>query len=566
MKTVALIVAAAFLVSGFASAYAEEGRHTEEGQKDAIIGPHLREILDVVEKGAKPGAKLDALLEKAGVELEKEELVVIVTFKQDMKQQGQARIDERGFVCNHLKVLPMTGVLVSPEEVREMETWPEVRSIYWNKPLDYFLYESADSAGVRPVWDTYGEKGINATVMVIDSGVDGTHPDVLYGKNLIQSVLPIDVVGAGLPLEILEDAVVTDSVGHGTHCLGTVGGVGLATGGYDPTGTAEDPLWHEKYRGMAPECKLISFGLGAVLFVFGVELGFDYALEHQDEYGINVISNSWGTSGEFNPDDPVCVGTLECYKAGMLVLFAAGNEGPGAGTMNPYSVAPWVMAIAAGTKDKHLAKFSSRGTNIPYDHPDITAPGVSIIAAKAKSGWLQATSATYGPTLPPPADGIVDTSIYYAYMSGTSMACPHIAGIAALLMSAYPDLSPDQVMDILTYTAGDVQEIPREEIWHIGAGYVNAYEAYLLAGNTTGNMKEFLNGTCKYASGGTDLDPEYEIDCVNVGYDYWPEEEKPVVQEISPKEEKSWLPGFGAVACLAAVVLLAVALRKRRNK
>ena len=542
-----------------------------DGNPENRIGPCLKEIIRVADGGAKPCAELEKMLDAADIcPNEETDLFCIVTFDDEAADAGRRRLGESGFLHQHFNVLPMSGVIAKIPEIRDISTWPEVRNVYWNAPLQFFLNESAETAGVRQVWETYGEYGKNATVMFIDSGIDGSHPDILFGRNLIQSVLPVDVENNSLPIESVENVPVTDLIGHGTHCMGITGGSGQAAGGYDPTETVGDPLWHHKYRGMAPECKLISFGLivsdGVVPFMYCALLGFDYALEKQDEYDIRIISNSWGGFRQaFDPEDPVQIAMRECYENGMMVSVAAGNGGPGAGSMNPYSVAPWVISVGAGTKDNHLADFSSRGTNIPYDHPDIVAPGVAIMSTKSRVGALQALSAGQGP-YPPPVQGTLDATLYYQYMSGTSMSCPHATGIAALLFSANPDLSPDQVMDILTETTDPVLDM-ENEIWHMVAGYVNATAAYLLALNTTGNMNEFLNGTYKYASGGTDLDPEYAIDCVSVGYDYWPIEEKEVAeaQEVDVKET----PGFGAAAVMGTLALTALTffvLRKRKER
>ncbi len=484
---------------------------------------------------------------------------VIITYHVEMKETGMEKFDILGLAHKDLKILPMTGTILSVAQIGEVLGWSEVRSVYWNAPLSYNLKESADTAGARPVWDTYGEMGANATVMVIDSGVDGTHPDLLYGDRLLQSVLPIDILGAGLPVTWAENVPVTDSVGHGTHCLGIVGGGGLGLGGYT-AGAAEDPLFHHVYRGMAPECKLVSFGLGAVLFVFGTVQGFEYALENHETLGIRVISNSWGPSAiqEFDENNPNNVATLECYKNGIMIVFAAGNDGPGEHTMGQYAVAPWVMGVAAGTKDKKLADFSSRGTNdpdMPYDHPDITAPGVEIMSARANSGWLSALSPISGPMN---AD-TVPAHAFYIWMSGTSMACPHVSGIAGLLFSANPKLSPDQVMDIITYTADKMGELP---VHKAGAGYINATAAYLLALETEGNIDAFLAGEMKYAK--CDSDPDFARDCTSVGYDYWPVAEEPVAK--AEETETKGTPGFGALAALGCISLLGIAVMSYKKK
>jgi serine protease AprX len=187
-------------------------------------------------------------------------------------------------------------------------------------------------------------------------------------------------------------------------------------------------------------------------------------------YGIRVISNSWGTTGEFSPDDPVNVASRIAHDAGLVVVFAAGNEGPGANTLNPYCVAQWVICVAAGNKDgRTLANFSSRGVaGDPVLHPTITAPGVDIASARATTGIV--INAFF-------AVDVVDLgtdAVSYAAASGTSMATPHVAGTVALMLEANPALTPDEVKAALEATATPMPGLQRHEV---GAGYLNAFDA-----------------------------------------------------------------------------------------
>src|SRR5205085_9402058 len=114
--------------------------------------------------------------------------------------------------------------------------------------------------------------------------------------------------------------------------------------------------------------------------------GFEWSLANQGIYGIRVISNSYGGSGAFDPDNPLNRATKTAYEHNIVVVFAAGNSGPGRDTLNPYAKAPWVIGVGAGTKEGGLASFSSRGVskdvrlsnadpNDDYNAPTITAPG-----------------------------------------------------------------------------------------------------------------------------------------------------------------------------------------------
>ncbi len=293
---------------------------------------------------------------------------------------------------------------------------------------------------------------------MIDSGIDGTHPDLPFGTKVVQNVKIVGTIGLATNIvQAIENLPNSDtSSGHGTHCAGAVGGSGSASGGH--------------YSGIAPGAHLVGVGTGDAIFVFYALEGFDYVLANRARYGIRVVSNSWGTTGAYDANDPVNVASKAAHDAGITVVFAAGTAGPGDNTLNPYSVAPWVIGVAAGNKDgSTLADFSSRG--IPGDplyHPTVTAPGVDIVSARALNTVL--------PLLGRPADIALDPAWipYYTTMSGTSMATPQVAGVCALLLSANPSLTPAQIKQALVSTA---TPMPGYGAHQVGAGYVNAYAA-----------------------------------------------------------------------------------------
>lgn len=268
-----------------------------------------------------------------------------------------------------------------------------------------------------------------------------------------------DLFGAG-PI-FIENLAITDTTsGHGTHVASTVGGTGAALAG--------------KYHGVATGSHLVGLGSGEVVFILTALESFDWVLTHSGLYGIRAISNSWGTSGSFSPDDPINVASRRAYDAGLVVVFAAGNSGPDSNTLNPYCVAPWVICVAAGLKDSRtLADFSSRGVpGDPFYHPTITAPGVNIVAARATTGIVINTFF---------AVDLIDIgtdAVLYAAASGTSMATPHVSGTVALMLEANPTLTPDQIKSSLEDTA---TPMPGYERYQVGAGYVNAYRAVTLA-------------------------------------------------------------------------------------
>lgn len=380
-----------------------------------------------------------------------------------------------------MKTLPIAGVLATKEQVKALASSPGIKSVYLNKKLEYYNYDATALTGVdKARTDSVFQKanggfplsGKGVGVVVNDSGVDGTHKDIEFGKNLVQNVMASTNLNALepslLPVTYLENVVNTDTnSGHGTHVAGTVGGTGAMSGG--------------KYEGVAPGADLIGYGSGAALFVLDGIGGFDYAIANQARYNIRVITNSWGSSGDFDPNNPINVASKEAYDRGITVLFAAGNEGPGENTHNPYAKAPWVISIGAGEKDGSLADFSSRGTKGVggtfemdgkvwnwEDRPTVVAPGVDIISTRVlgpvSSLAIQADAELIEPAYLP----------FYTSMSGTSMATPHAAGIVALLLEAKPELSPDEIKQVLQDTATNM---PGYETWEVGTGYINAYAA-----------------------------------------------------------------------------------------
>jgi serine protease AprX len=384
-----------------------------------------------------------------------------------------------------LESLPIAGILATRSQIDKLAQSDQVLSIYLNKKLAYENAEATDITGVDQVRTDETMRKLNGGlpvtgkgigVVINDSGVDGTHKDLEFGSHLIQNVLGatnLHAIDALLPITYVENVPNTDtSSGHGTHVAGIVGGTGAMSGG--------------KYEGVAPGANLIGYGSGAAVAMLDTIGGFDYALTHQQQYNIRVITNSWGDTSDagtdFDPYNPINIATKRLYDRGIVTVFSAGNSGPDAKTISGnYKKAPWVVTVAAGDKSGKLADFSSRGeegrggTVIVdgqswkwADQPTVTSPGVDIISTRVISP-LVALGATADVEYIEPA-----YLPYYTTMSGTSMAAPHVAGIIALMLEANPLLSPSQVKSVLEKTA---TAMPDYAVWEVGAGYVNAYKA-----------------------------------------------------------------------------------------
>jgi serine protease AprX len=457
-----------------------------------------------------------------------ETVEVIISFKGDgpLTAEQQQRLSALGLKGVSMRALPIAGALATPAQVNALLAMSDVRSVWLNAPLDYDNREATQITGVDRLRTDSGIRinglpvsGKGVGVVVNDSGVDGTHADLKFPDHVKQNVLAqtnLYAVDAMLPVTYVEGMANTDLAGgHGTHCAGIIGGNGATSGG--------------AFEGVAPGAGIIGYGSGAALFILDTVGGFDYALTHQSQYNIRVISNSFGNTGdvgtEFDPDDPTNIATKKLADRGVVVVFSAGNAGAGEATITGnFKKAPWVIAVAAGDKQGRLADFSSRGENgkggnvvidgVSYswvDRPTVTSPGVDIVSTRASLGSIDKTAAQQDVEVLGPA-----LAVSYTHMSGTSMAAPHVAGIVALMLEANPNMGWREVKEILQATASN---IPGHEAWEVGAGYVNAYAAVersLGKGNfgPTVNAARTFNANAQVSVGSS---TDYAIDFSPVG-------------------------------------------------
>ncbi len=412
-----------------------------------------------------------------------------------------------------MNALPIAGVLATPAQINALAANSSVRSLFYNAQLQYDNFDATKLTGVKkaqshaPFTAANGGlpiSGKGITVVINDSGVDGTHPDLQFGTHLVENVMAsanLNSFSSILPYTPIAGIPNTDATGgHGTHVAGIVGGSGAASNGL--------------YTGVAPGADLIGYGSGAGLFILDVVSAFDWSITNQFQYGIRVITNSWGTTSDvstaFNPNDPINISTKKCTDRNIVVVFSAGNSGSGSGTITGnYKKAPWVICVAAGDKQGRLTDFSSRGRkNVGgtvtvggqqftwEDRPTVTSPGKDIVSTRTVSpiGLLSTQQ---------DAENLSPAHLaYYTHLDGTSMAAPHVAGIVALMLEADPTLTPYEVKAILQETATNV---PGMQSWEVGAGYVNAFAALdkILGNNNYGstlNYTKTFNGNVNVVS------------------------------------------------------------------
>ena len=444
-----------------------------------------------------------------------EELTVVVTYD----HAGPINAEERATLARlgitrgiTMRSLPIAGLMATPAEINALASQPHVVSIFPNRQLRYFNREARQISGAARTTDNPGDfgravpySGRGIGVVVNDSGIDATHSDLEFGKHVVENVqgaTNLAAVDSMLPITYVAGMPNTDTgSGHGTHCAGIIGGTGARSNGL--------------YRGAAPGADLVGYGSGAVLLILDAVGGLDYAITNQNSFRspLRVVSNSWGSSGKFEPLNPVNLSTYEAYKKGIVSVFAAGNDGPGEDTHNPYAQAPWVISVGAGEKNGRLTDFSSRGKrfesgtfNTPdgkswtyFNQPTIVATGVDIVSTRDSTGSLPALAAQHDAETLPAA-----YLPFYTHMSGTSMATPHVAGIIALMLEANANLTPGKIKSIIEDTATNMTG---RDTWEVGSGHVNAYAAVAMSqgirldyGKTVNALREF-NSNAQVAGG-----------------------------------------------------------------
>jgi serine protease AprX len=452
------------------------------------VGPSADDVLPANLLGLSPLVKIDPVLTSLlNTSLPTDRLQVLVTYDEAATSGGavSSLLTALGARTMGFKHLPMVFALATPSQIAGITTTPGVTGVYSNKELEYFLAQSIPSINGH-LAHAAGYTGKGVGIAILDSGIDGLYsPDLKHPTRTVQNVKLLadagDIVSLGVGLPATAGSLYVENMptsettsGHGTHVAGIAAGDGTGSGA--------------RYVGVAPGANLIGLGAGEAISILWALAGFDWILDHHAEYNIQVVNNSWGSSGEFDPANPINVATRKLYDRGIAVVFAAGNEGPGENTLNPYSAAPWVISVAAGCKTVTpdptnsagqcagglLADFSSRGRQgDPLYHPDITAPGVNIVSTRSIFGVVVGGTAV-------PAD-LLDCAIaqehlpYYFCIGGTSMAAPHVAGTIALMEEASKGrLTPDQALNALRRTA---RPMVGYEEWEVGAGYMDAHAA-----------------------------------------------------------------------------------------
>ncbi|PYT24830.1 MAG: hypothetical protein DMG57_27215 [Acidobacteria bacterium] len=431
---------------------------------------------------------------------------VIVQFTADPAEHQISKVTGKGAALKQ-KLSAIRGAVFTSlpaEALAQLAQDPDVAYITPDRPvqgvsnLDY----TPETVNAPWAWQQLHLDGTGVGVAVIDSGV---YPVAdLYWYNTLTGAYGLRIVYSQSFVPGNADA--SDYFGHGTHVAGIVASAGWSSTGHNFSHT---------FKGIAPNANIINLrvldqnGMGTDSSVIAA---IQTAISLKDQYNIRVINLSLGRQVyESYALDPLCQAVELAWKAGIVVVAAAGNQGRnnsagthGYGTIaapgnDPYVITVGAMRTAntAPRGDDTVTSYSSKGPSA-FDHvvkPDIVAPGNQVVSLLSPYSQLPKNYSA----------AVVLTSEYWtrtktstlspAYMrlSGTSMATPVVSGAAALMIQADPTLTPDTVkarlmesatksfpVDSITTdpTTGQTY-IDYYDIFTVGAGYLDVEGALL---------------------------------------------------------------------------------------
>ena len=334
---------------------------------------------------------------------------------------------------------------------------------------------------VTQVWEETGYTGAGSVVAIIDTGIDSDHVglDDIDDSNYTNDTKVIAFYDAVNYPELTNGTEIKayDDQGHGTHCAGITAGTG-----------APD----FQYKGVAPKAQLVgvkvldSGGSGSFATVMA---GMEWTVEKRHVFNIRAASMSLGGPGAIewtsSEEESVNIMGNEMMREGVALFIAAGNSAFSAQIGTPGS-AEDVITVGALDKNTAIAVYSSQGpTEEGRVKPNIAFVGSSVMAPDFNTG-----------------DG-------YTSKSGTSMATPGAAGLAALMYQANPDLSPFDIRNIMqetaTYRRCDYMfanepcvedNIPKNRQNNVyGHGHVNSVPSVMEAANKVYELSLTLNIT-----------------------------------------------------------------------
>jgi subtilisin family serine protease len=436
-------------------------------------GGEIRALVVLKEQADIQSLNLSLYTERASIQ---ERAFTIITALQSTAERTQtgllAFIESRSgssisshepfWIINMIRVTGTAEVILEIAERAEVDMMDLDAKLERDKPVGSgpapLTIPNGTEPGLRAInapelW-ALGFTGAGRIVMNIDTGVNGNHPAINYkwrGTHVPASQAWFDPVnGTSFP---------NDCDGHGTHTIGTMTGLDPATN--DTIGVAPEAEW-------IASNSLCSGGAHTSNSIAAFQWAMDPDGDPQTIDDMpDAIGNSW-----FDPSASDCGAGVyrpvfdAVEAAGIAIVFSAGNNGPGPSTItvpkntNTNLVNVFAIGAVDGNNPNYpIASFSSRGPSTCGGDgsllikPEVSAPGVSVRSSFGSG---------------------------YAFLDGTSMACPHVVGAIALLKQAFPQFTGHEIKMALYNTARDLGAVGEDN--NYGTGIIDVYAAFLSLG------------------------------------------------------------------------------------
>jgi len=471
MRVVTIVVLALFLCLSVAHSTASISPRLQQSIESATLtGESVRAL--VVLKAKVDLVSLNRDLYGARVSPQERAFTVITALQAVADRSQPALIDYLRTQTSVISIEPywvinMIMVEADPAALLQIATRSDVdlmeldSQLDWDRPVEVtpapLSIPNGSEPGIRAInahrlWEL-GYTGAGRIVMNIDTGVNGSHPALNYkwrGNHVPWDQAWKPWNGSG--------QVPVDCDGHGTHTMGTM--TGLEPGTHDTVGVAPDAEWIASNSLCAGSHT--SYSIAAFQWAMDPD-GDPMTIDDMPD----AIGNSWYDPGAQDCATGIYKPVFDAVEAaGIAIVFSAGNDGPGGSTItvpkntNTDLVNVWATGAVDGNNPAYpIASFSSRGPSSCGGDgsllikPEACAPGVSV-------------RSSYGTG--------------YSFLSGTSMACPHVVGAIALLKQAVPHLTGTEIKLALYNTARDLGTAGEDN--NYGMGIIDVYAAFISLG------------------------------------------------------------------------------------